>query len=314
MPGYWNTDLVQDYEAAHYLIDEIRRSRQVEYRIAYLLSSKQGAGYGDWYVGTATRGMLPARTGSALLYRSDKLRNTQRDAGLAFDAENNPDSGLMNSIPCCNVRSGTEAICGLIDGPMIHAQVGTARSGPIRSCDTPAGAAFTRRQSIPHGKLAAVLSRLELKKQPGNFIHIYNVHFDFEDVDPDATLARLVTDMEERFAPAGRLLYPPIVAGDFNLDRAGIEVRFSPERSSFYPRFSILRWSPEVMGSLIGTDEAFPAKQKVIVRSQRDLPDFGCKLNPAPPHQMVPSDPLTLWSDHCGSIYLRILPVLDRPN
>lgn len=305
MPGYWCGDRIKDYEAANYLIDQIRQRRQVEYRIAYLLSQKQGGGYGDWYVGTEKLGGCDTRGGRALLYRPDRIRNTQRDAGLDFATSNNAGSSLMNSLPCCNLRPGTESVCMLIDGPMTRAS-GCAH-------DTPAGAAFTRRQSVPDGPIDAVFSRLELKNQPGNFIHIYNVHLTWNNGGTslaEAGISGLVTDMEQRFAPAGGRLYPPIVTGDFNLGLAAINDRLPSTFSSF----SILHWSPELMGVLIGKDQAFPSKQKIIVRGERDLPDFGCMDNPTPGEPSLPSNSLTLWSDHCASIYFRILPVLDRQN
>jgi hypothetical protein len=193
----------------------------------------------------------------------------------------------------------------LIDGPMTRA------SGCQQ--DTPAGAAFTRRQSVPDGPIDAVFSRLELKNQPGNFVHIYNVHLSWNSgrtTLAEAAINTLVTDMEQRFATAGGRLYPPIVAGDFNLGHTAISERLPGSLS----RFSILHWSPELMGVLIGSEQAFPSKQKVIVRGERDLPDFGCMPNPVSGEPPIPSNPLTLWSDHCASIYFRILPVYDRPN
>lgn len=305
MPGYWCGDRIRDYEAAHYLIDQIRQRRQVEYRIAYLLSHKQAGGYGDWWVGNEKLGACPTRGGRALLYRPDRLRNTQRDAGFDFANGNNAGTALMNSLPCCDPRPGTESVCALTDGPMTRAS----------SCqhDTPAGAAWTRRQSVPDGPTDAVFSRLELKNQPGNFVHIYNVHLSWNNGGTtlaEASINGLVTDMEQRFAPAGRPLYPPIVTGDFNLGRQAISDRLP----GAFSRFSILHWTPELMGVLVGNDDAFSAKQKVIARGVRELPDFGCMANPVAGEPAITSNPLTLWSDHCASIYLRILPVLDRPN
>ena len=105
-------------------------------------------------------------------------------------------------------------------------------------------------------------------------------------------------------------MYPPILAGDFNLGTTAISERLS----GGFSRFSVLHWSPEVMGVLIGKDDEWPSAQKVIVRGARDLPDFGCMPGTDPRFSPVPSNPLTLWSDHCASIYFRIVPVLDRPS
>jgi hypothetical protein len=304
MPGYWCGDRVKDYEAANYLIDQIRQRRPADYRIAYLLTQKQGAGRGGWHVGTENLGGCPARGGRALLYRADRIRNTQRDAGYDFAFLGNSGSALMNSLPCCTPRSGTESVCSLIDGPMTRA------SGcPV---DTPAGAAWTRRQSVPDGPLDAVFSRLELRSRPGYFIHVYNIHLSWngnETTLAEASINALVSDVERHFASAGGRMYPPILAGDFNLGATAIAERLPGS----FSRFSVLHWSPEVMGVLIGKDDAWPSAQKAIVRGTRDLPDFGCAPNPDPAQTPIPASPLTLWSDHCASIYFRLVPVLDRP-
>ncbi|MDZ4075489.1 MAG: endonuclease/exonuclease/phosphatase family protein [Hylemonella sp.] len=321
MPGFWRDGLLKDYEAAQYLIDQINLRRpptqQVTYRVAYLLSHKLGGGFATWPIGERFYGGLPARGGRALLYRPDKLRNTQKDAGRPFDTVGNSASELMNSLPCCDVRSTTaglpdRAFCQLIDGPLVTATSPMEPIPPPRAtCATPAGAAFTRRnmstRDAPAGNMEAVFSRLELVNQPGNFVHLYNVHSSNE-ANSVATMIQLVNDMEARFSAVGGRLYPPILAGDFNLGRQDIEV------TAFFPRFGILHWSPEVMGVLIGTEAAFPSKQKVIVRGVRELPgepDSGCKQVGV---WTVPTSSLTLWSDHCASIYFRVLPVYDRPN
>jgi hypothetical protein len=290
-----------------YLIGQIRQRRPVEYRIAYLLTQKQGAGRGGWHVGPDNLGGCAARGGRALLYRADRIRNTQRDAGYDFAFPGNTGSALMNSLPCCSPRAGSESVCSLIDGPMTRASA--------CSVDTPAGAAWTRRQSVPDGPIDAVFSRLELKRRPGYFIHVYNVHLTYNNgvltTLAEASINALVTDVEQRFASAGGRMYPPILAGDFNLGATAISERLS----AGFSRFSILHWSPELMGVLIGKDDEWPSAQKAIVRGARDLPDFGCMPNPAAPGDPpIPSNPLTLWSDHCASIYFRILPVLDRPS
>jgi hypothetical protein len=309
MPGYWCGDRIRDYEAAYYLIDQIRQRSQIEYRIAYLLSHKVGGGYGDWWVGTEKLGGCETRGGRALLYRPDRMRNVQRDVGLDFATRNSVGSWAMNSLPCCNPRPGNESVCSLIDGPMVRSST--------CSRDTPAGAAWTRRQPIPDYTFDAVFSRLELKRQPGNFIHLYNIHMSYPGgptTPSEAVINGLVTDMEGRFATQGVPLYPPILAGDFNLGRGAIEERMPPaDPSGGFSRYSILHWSPELMGVLIGNEGAFSFKQKAIVRDVRDLPDFGCKSNPDATQPPIPSDSLTLWSDHCASIYFKLLPVLDRP-
>ncbi len=324
MPGMWRNGLLKDYEAVQYLLDQINTRRTpkppVDYRIAYLLSHKMGGGHGDWPIGENKYGTLPTRGGRALLYRPDRVRNTQTAAGLPFDQGGVSATELFNSIPCCDTSPTPfdRRICAKIDGPAVTA---TSPSDlippPWATCSTPAGAAFTRRNAKapdwPNGNMEAVFTRLELVRQPGNFVHLYNVH-NSREADSEATILRLVEDMELRFGPpasTGRL-YPPILAGDFNLDRAAIE-RSNPPPP--FPRFDVLHWSPALIGVLIGAEQAFPSRQKVLLRQALDLPANGCMPSSDPARwPPVPSDPQTLWSDHCASLYLHLVPVYDRPN
>jgi hypothetical protein len=96
-----------------------------------------------------------------------------------------------------------------------------------------------------------------------------------------------------------------------------MDVRFNPQPPGspphpFFSRVTTLHWSPELMGVLIGKDSAFPSTQKAIVRGARNLPDFGCRT--LGDGTNVPSDRLTLWSDHCASIYFKLVPELGAPN
>ncbi len=298
MPGYWCGSRVMDYEAAHYLVEQIRQLSQKEYRIAYLLSHKLGGGHGDWWSGNERLGLCETRGGRALLYRSDRINNAQTQPGLDFATEGIAGAMLINSLPCCHPRPGTEAVCLRIDGPYVNS--------PACPHSIPAGAAFTQRQSLPAGNMAAVFSRLELRAQPGNFIHLYNVHLDNKDLNEwqsTATLRAFVAGMEQRFSTAGGRLYPPIVAGDFNLGRAAMDKSFLNPGQNL-SAFSVLYWSREVMGVLSGAPDRFPSTHGFLVRELRELPDFGCTAG----ENALPSNPLTLWSDHCASIYFKLVP------
>ena len=222
-PAWWSCDsspFIPDYAAMQFLIERIRARTQVEYRIAYLLShdlADPASGLG--WVGSIRANRCSARSGRALLYRADKLRNVQNQAGNAFNFEGNPGSLLLNSVPCCNPGPGEASVCGLVDGPVIPA--------PGCAVDVHAGAAWTRRQTATAQALDAVFSRLEVRAEPGKFIHIYNVHLSYNNHQREpgvAAINGLVTDMEQRFSrPAtDRLIFDLRVYLQRHEDRAGL--------------------------------------------------------------------------------------------
>lgn len=300
MGGGPGIDLLGDYEALDFILDELRNRLAVDYRIAYLLSHKQSQGEGGGWVGSQSTGFCPARGGRAVLYRADKLRNTQSNVGFEFDDERHTAPHLLNSLPCCNPTRGHEDVCAKIDGPM--------RTGNGCTRAVPSAAAWTKRQSSTDNPLDAVFSRFELVKQPGNFIHIYNVHLSWKKTGPARTdetpafgaqsINELIDAMEARYKQMPTtLLYPPIVLGDFNLDSAAA--------TGFFPKLRTAIWSPEVMGVFFGKESNFPSKQTAYANQAEILPTFGCV---PVPNDLPAPEPLTLWSDHCASIYLRVEP------
>jgi hypothetical protein len=294
----------RQYEIADFFIEQIRQRRGIQYRIAYLLSGEAASPSASSPIGAGYLSLCPARSGNAALYRADRLRNTETRAGEPFNTEGRTDSHLLNSVPCCAPRPGTERVCGLIDG---------AKTVTCAAPSPPAatGAAWTRRQAtsgVPAKKFDAVFSRFEVVRQPGHFVHLYNVHFNYNPDRVTTTLAEasingLVSDMEQRFA-ANRL-YPPIVAGDFNLGTIAINDRIVP--GGAFARFDVLHWTPELMGALIGKRALFPSTFAPRILNVMELPPFGCVPGAAgmPP---VPASTLTLWTDHCASIYFRLEP------
>ena len=299
-PGQWCGDMLADYAGLNFLINEIKSRSGQDYRIAYLLSHKQQQGEGDAWIGSRPAQFCQARGGRALLYRPDKLRNVERNVGFEFNDERHTAPHLLNSLPCCKPAADT-AVCSLIDGPM--------HTAPGCNQPTPSGAAWTKRQSASDNPLDAVFSRLELMKQPGNYLHLYNVHLSWKKTGPlrtdetsafgAASINALVDAMERRYArtPSDRL-YPPILLGDFNLDTAAV--------GGGFPRFRQAIWSPEVMGVLFGDETVFPSKQLAYANGGQIVPSFGCILS-SNGVDLEPA-PLTLWSDHCASIYFRIEP------
>jgi hypothetical protein len=302
-PAWWSCDsspFIHDYEAVQFLIAGIRARTNVEYRIAYLLSGDLAdPANGNGWVGSIRANRCSARSGRALLYRVDKLRNVQHQPGYAFNYEDNTGSHLLNSVPCCNPAPGEMSVCALVDGPVVTS---TGCAAQVH-----AGAAWTRRQTATARSLDAVFSRLEVLAEPGKFIHIYNVHLAYNNNQREPAVAAingLVMDMEQRFSsPTTDRLYPPVLLGDFNID-AGIV-------AGYFPAFNQTHWSGELMGMLIGNPQNFPATQNAYVNDFRILPPGGCESIPPPasgPPDGELQDPAILWTDHCATIFLRIEP------
>lgn len=296
-PGYWEcpTDnrRLPDYAGVDLLVDALRDATGAQYRVAYLISHKQAGGEGDGFMatanGVASTRFCSARGGRALLYRPDKLFSVQAETGAAFNDESRADVHLINSLPCCNPAADRTDICALIDGPP---QAPTARCGQ----PTPSGAAWTRRQSSTELNTDAVFSRFQVIGS-GGFIHVYNVHLKHTGsttasgaIAASMSIDALVSEMEGRFAQTpSNLLYPPLLAGDFNLSSADASVAF--------PRFIPAFWSSEVMGAMLGNPNSFPAKQSAYINDARELPVQNCDRG----------DRATVWSDHCA-VYFRIAP------
>jgi len=317
--GYWNcptdTRRMPDYASIDFLLDDIRDATGEQYRIAYLITDKEGRSLGHAWMGSQLSGGCYVRGGNALLYRPSRVRNVLASVGDAFPYDNmtNTGSHALNSMPCCFPAADRSDVCALIDGP--------PQVTPRCATPSPSGAAWTQRHLGRDSEMvtSAAFDRFELVQQPGNFIHLYNVHLvPDRNWDPSlavASINRLVDDMEARFDPRGTdRLYPPIMVGDFNIDEAGIRHNMPPgpidpnnPRAPFFPRFDIAFWSPSnpapipsgVTGMLIGKPSVFRSKQTPHVKFEQAPPGNMCENNGG--------DVATLWSDHCA-IYLRIQP------
>jgi hypothetical protein len=157
--------------------------------------------------------------------------------------------------------------------------------------------AFVQRQAGDAARpFDAAFSRFDLVKEPGAFIHLYNVHLSW-DAPPNGpqpgidSINALVDSVEAKFTSGARL-YPPILTGDFNLDQNRIGADF--------PRFNVHAWTPELMGALVGKAESFPSKQTAFPAGVQVLPGSGCE------NEGGASD--RLWSDHCA-LFFRIEPL-----
>jgi len=345
-PGYWscfnNARRLPDYAAIDFLLDGIRDASGEQYRIAYLTPGGPPHGpRGDDYIGTTLAGAVCTGQGDrALLYRPSKLRNvlsiapTNETAKSAYHMPNNQ-TYLAKSIQCCFPAADRTDVCGVIDGP-IHFPARDEFEAAIGTCGTPMGLAFTRSrpntQTNDRERKAtdAVFSRFELVKQPGHFVHIYNVHRGWNAFWEDAhegmpapgvvdygsqNINQLVTDMEQRFASTGPTLYPPILVGDFNFTPPGNSndlpavpegadpwAEFWKQRllASYFPRMDV-GFVSGIDGVLFGKRSDFPSKYPAYANGGQSMPVLAegetCETASA-----------KLWSDHCG-IFFRIEPV-----
>lgn len=323
-PGFWscptNGRMMPDYAAIDFLLDGIRTASGEQYRIAYLIAGKPGTSDGNAWVGSVPAGLCSTQGGRALLYRPSKIRNVITAPG-ANDKVISPyedpypmhQTYLARSVQCCSPAADRTDVCPLIDGPLVIPADGHFEL-TMGTCATPLGVAWTRSRKSMQGAepnkpaMDAVFSRLELVNQPGNFIHLYNVHrgwgIDNAAVSPNRdgseNINQLVTDMEAKFSsPQSTILYPPILVGDFNIGQRKAPPSAEEVRQHL-PRFDIAMWSPEVMGALFGSAAIFPAKQKAYANLQQVMPATANG-------EACDRDGATLWSDHCG-MYFRVEP------
>jgi hypothetical protein len=305
---------VRDYEAINFLRDGISNAAGEQYRIAYLIVGKPGGAPPTDWTGNIPSGGCSQSNGKALLYRPSRVRNviTSPSAGEPVVTPYDTPFPLLTtylamSAQCCPLNLDLSDVCPVttfMDGPMVRPRV-----GPVfrDTCSTRQGVAFTRSRLATQGEdrtrpfLDAVFSRFELVNQPGNYIHIYNVHRgwneDWEKAHPDKTPAppeqdfgsqnikQLVADMELRFQPSGQTLYPPILVGDFN------------GGDSYFPRFEAGKFY-DVDGVLFGKRSDFPSKQAAYANLTEQIPALLDKCKEVPDK---------LWSDHCG-VFFRVEP------
>jgi hypothetical protein len=267
--------VVGDYEALFELMSRIQARTNVSYRIAYF--SIRGV----------PQGACSLWAGNAVLYNPDRLANitggAPTDTVWAHDNTSQVGVHLRRSFPCSNPPQRFASMCALIDGQGLHWASSYHRSGGV-------------------WVFGPSLSRFQLVRQPGLSIHIYNVHVDFNDYAAALqAISTLVNASEQRYGDTR--LYPPIIAGDFNIGLSDMTVE-TTEAERTFENFEIVAYAErDVMGILLGDQDAFPSRFSPTKESQV-LP-----TNVATPvEEETYCGPIDrLWSDHCG-MFARFFP------
>jgi hypothetical protein len=280
-----NHRLIPDYAAVDFLLSKMRSNGVPAYRIAYLI----GSNYGGDPNAPGIKGGPPLQgcelyQGLALLYDPERLRNSTSSISTVsrphdykhLDLKRAADTEihLRRSLPCCNPAQDRLKVCELIDGPVQSDKCNKLTGG---------GVAWA---SLGY----AAFARFELVQSPGAYIHIYNVHRGFEGGTVEL-IDNFVSEIEGKYGQ--QRLFPPILAGDFNLRRNEIE------EYKYFSRFEFAGFSSDCdsMGNMSGKSEQFSAKHKLGWQSTIIDTGTGCGASVD-----------TLWSDH-QSVFTRFYQV-----
>ena len=261
-----------DYEALFELIARIKERTGVQYRIAFAASG------------------IPVRTGinwlesgHAVLYNAGRLRNTTM-TGLAGrtpmpDTDNSVTSvHLRTSFPCRDTSVTYAGWCSLIDGQ---------------------GAYYTSPYINNAGRwdLGPQAVLFEPIADPGKHVLVADVHAHPSE-DPGSSF-KAVTDLisvaRAAWGPLS-LLYPPIVAGDFNASPADMAAETTTGSFAKYE----VAGAADVDNVLIGRGTSF-ASARVPAFSSQTLPGID------PSTGLCHPSTASLWSDHCA-VLTEIVP------
>jgi hypothetical protein len=144
----------------------------------------------------------------------------------------------------------------------------------------------------------ATASAFALRDDPQSRILVHNVHLNFNDFDGSfASLRDLLTESGSR-SGSRRLVYAPLILGDFNIGLTEMEDETSS--GGRLEDFQIAGYvGSDVIGAVIGRPESYSSLFDAVLSSQalprEEKTDGLC----APPD--------VLWSDHCA-LYLSVLP------
>ena len=234
------------------ILSRLRANTGLNYRIAHA--------NGGW----TQNGFCGLRSGTALIYNATRLKNlapSMPGPRRRYD-EDVPGFQLRDTYPC---KSGGEEDCTLVDGPTF---VG----------------AFWKNGAIV---LDPTVFLFEFVKHHGEgSIHLFNLHFHPDTTADFDNLTNTINAVAQRFTET---LYPPVLAGDFNIKPPEIR-RDVMNSTGTFGRFSVasLAGDEEEEGILVGKQDEFSASfNRYVIERPRAL----CHRSP--------SDPSPIWTDHC---------------
>jgi hypothetical protein len=274
--GAWPIGNLNYYEALFTLVSQINERTGASYRIAYLIVNKD-----------EKIPLIRSWAGNALLYNADRVQNNTPTGNFESLDYDNEFIGyhLRKSLPCLNQSPQFLDMCSLIDGD------GLAWISSYRPTDG-------------GWDKGTVFTRFQLKDVTDLYIHIYNVHvqWDRPTPPPDKCCSyqaymdshnNLFSKIQTDFG--NNLLYPPIILGDFNLG--------ANDLPSHFPNFDFAGWDKDVTGVIIGKQANFPSNNHAYVIENLIVPeDYWDRTLKFCGHAE------NFWSDHCG-VFVQFSPL-----
>jgi hypothetical protein len=261
-----------DYEVLFELIARIKARTGTQYRIAFAASGAPVQTGINWL-----------ESGHAVLYNATRLRNTTMTGTAGRtpmpDSDNTVTSvHLRTSFPCRDTSATYAGWCSLIDGQGVY---------------------FTSPYRNNAGKwdLGPQAVLFELVGDPGKHVLVADVHAHPSE-DPGSSFKAITDLVTVARAAWGSvpLLYPPIVAGDFNASPADMAIETT---TGAFAKFQIAG-AVDVDNVLVGRGSAFPSTRVPAFKSQA-LPGID------PSTGLCHPSTATLWSDHCA-VLTQIVP------
>lgn len=270
-----------DYDQIDILLNDLHKAIGITYRVAYLTGDKSSFGFVP----------CTAHGGQAILYNPTRMVHLQPPAHLSSVAHDGDQTlgtpQLRRSLPLCARGTNLMPLESLIDGP-----------SQADKCarPTPSAPAFSVFGSA-HGHMSGSYARFAFASDPTRWIDIFNLHpTAYRELEELPSILRLINSRTPPPHAGSQALYPPILAGDFNL-LAGSDDHF--------PGFTQVARAPhdDVMAVALGQADRFPFQLRARVSQTVFLPDL--------PDGVLCDDSRFLFSDHCG-VYVRIEP--DGPD
>lgn len=259
-----------DYDQIDILLDELRSALGITYRVAYLTGDE------------AAYGVVPCQVygAQAMLYNPARLIHVPPPPHIPSFRHDGRNAlvgtpHLRRSLPLCARGTRLTPLETLIDGTAQTDKCGRP---------TPSGPAFAVFGSNDDGHISSS-ARFAFVSEPAQTIDIFNIHpAARKEWEQLPSILRLIDAITPPPYAGTSALYPPILAGDFNLF-AGVEGQF--------PLFAkVAGADPDVMAVGLGLADRFPSRLRARAVQTLVLPDR--------PAGVPCGDPRYLISNHCG--------------